>query len=309
MFKLFLQRIHFYFLYFIDLLVLVVGMKVKPRKKKMLWLVKSTSLLFRYSQKAKPRKIPISHLESDIWSQMNKLLRLDIKYLNLPGIIRSPILETVTSPHLFKYKIDLELESNTSRINAAKLYSDIFNFEEKNFYNGLNYYLSILCELFDRRNFNNLDKYNILEIGPGLGILDLFFHLEGANLYSFETKEMRFLQSLISKEIDMLDVTSNFIFNDHSLVKEPFGVVSFFAFTEMDLITRKSLMPTIARADWVVMVSNHSFEDIDNFDYLENAFSNKFELVNRLKVEQLEILGMPNFAKQHEAFLFHKKII
>jgi hypothetical protein len=240
---------------------------------------------------------------------MNKLLRLSLKYLTLPGIIRSPILETVTSPHLFRYKIDLELESNTNRIKAAQIYSKIFDIDEKNFYNGLNYYLIILCKLFDRTNFNNLDEYNILEIGPGLGILDLFFHLEGAKLYSFETEEMQFLQSLILKEIKMFDASSNFIFNHHSLVKEPFGVVSFFAFTEMDLITRTSLMSTITRADWVVMVSNYSFEDIDNFDYLENIFSNKFELVNRFKIEQLGILDMPNFAKQHEAFLFHKKII
>ena len=284
-------------------------MKVKPRKKKILWLLKSTSLLFRYSQNAKPRKIPISHLESYIWNQMNKMLRFSIKYLTLPGIIRSPILETVTSPHLFRYKIDLELESNTNRIKAAQIYSKIFDIDEKNFYNGLNYYLIILCKLFDRTNFNNLDEYNILEIGPGLGILDLFFHLEGAKLYSFETEEMRFLQSLISKKIKMFDASSNFIFNNYSLVKEPFGVVSFFAFTEMDLITRKSLMSTITRADWVVMVSNYSFEDIDNFNYLENIFSDKFELVNRFKVERLGILDMPNFAKQHEAFLFYKKII
>jgi len=303
------QRFYFYSSYFIDLFILVISMKVKPRKKKILWLLKSTSLLFRYSQNAKPRKIPISHLESYIWNQMNKMLRFSIKYLTLPGIVRSPILETVTSPHLFRYKIDLELESNTNRIKAAQIYSKIFDIDEKNFYNGLNYYLIILCKLFDRTNFNNLDEYNILEIGPGLGILDLFFHLEGAKLYSFETEEMQFLQSLILKEIKMFDASSNFIFNHHSLVKEPFGVVSFFAFTEMDLITRKSLMSTITRADWVVMVSNYSFEDIDNFDYLENIFSNKFELVNRFKIEQLGILDMPNFAKQHEAFLFHKKII
>jgi len=303
------QRFYFYSSYFIDLFFLVISMKVKPRKKKILWLLKSTSLLFRYSQNAKPRKIPISHLESYIWNQMNKMLRFNIKYLTLPGIVRSPILETVTSPHLFRYKIDLELESNTNRIKAAQIYSRIFDIDEKNFYNGLNYYLIILCKLFDRTNFNNLDEYNILEIGPGLGILDLFFHLEGAKLYSFETEEMRFLQSLISKKIKMFDASSNFIFNDYSLVKEPFGVVSFFAFTEMDLITRKSLMSTITRADWVVMVSNYSFEGIDNFDYLENIFSDKFELVNRFKIEQLGILDMPNFAKQHEAFLFHKKII
>jgi hypothetical protein len=303
------HRIYFYFSYFIDLFLLVISVRVKPRKKKMLWLFKSTILLFRYSHNAKPRKIPISYLESDIWNQMNKMLRLSLKYLTLPGIIRSPVLETVTSPHLFKYKIDLELESNINRITAAQIYSSIFDIEEKDFYNGLNYYLVILCKLFDRTNFKNLDGYNILEIGPGLGILDLFFHLEGAKLYSFETEEMRFLQNLISKEIKMFEASSKFIFNDHSSVKEPFGVVSFFAFTEMDLITRKDLMSIIARADWVVIVSNYSFEDINNFDYLENIFSEKFELVTRFKIEQLGILDMPNYAKQHEAFLFHKKII
>jgi hypothetical protein len=232
-----------------------------------------------------------------------------MKYLSLPGIIRSPILETVTSPHLFNYRIDLELESNTSRMQAARIYSILFDIEEKNFYNGLNYYLAVLCKLFDRTNFNNLDGYNILEIGPGLGILDLFFHLEGAKLYSFETEEMRFLQSLISKEIKMFDASSNFNFNNYSLLNEPFGVVSFFAFTEMDLTTRKSLMLTISRADWVVIVSNYSFEDIDNFDYLENTFRDEFKLVNRFKLVELGILDMPNFAKQHQAFLFRKKIV
>ena len=305
--KLLLQRIYFYLSYIIDLLSLAKSMKIKPKKKKILWLLKSASLLVKYSQKAKPREIPISHLESDIWNQMNKLLRLNVKYLTLPGIIRSPILETVTSPHLLSYKIDLELESNVSRINATQLYSNIFGIEEKKFYNGLNYYLAILCKLFDRKDFNNLRKYNVLEIGPGLGILDLFFYLEGAKLYSFETAEMRFLQSLISKEIKKIDASNNFNFNDYSSLKEPFGVVSFFAFTEMDLATRRSLMSTIVRADWVVIVSNYSFEDIDNFDYLENTFRDKFQLANRFKLEDLEILDMPNFSKQHEAFYFIRR--
>lgn len=284
-----------------------MSLKIKPTRRKIKWLIKCIILFQKYPIKGQLRKIPVTKVNSKIWTEMNKLLRFNLKYLTLKGLIRSPILETVTGPHLINYHIAKKMGSERNREIAASLYSQIFDIDLNKFYNGLNYYLVILSELFDDIDFRFAKGSKILQIGPGLGLLDLFLSLEGAEIYSYETDEMKALQSLITKEVQAMDKSTNFKYEDYIKLSEPFGVISFFAFTEMDVNTRIKLLSIFERADWLVIVSNYLFEDTKNFAYLESVFEHSFDITKKFKIGDLNISGMPNYARQHVAYLFTKR--
>ena len=282
-------------------------LKIKPTTRKIKWLFKSVILFKNYPINGELRNIPKTKMNSEIWIEMNKLFRFNLKYLTLRGLIRSPILETVTGPHLINYQISKDMGSKRNRETAANYYSQIFDIDVCKFHNGLNYYLIILSELFDDIDFRFVNGSKILQVGPGIGLLDLFLSLEGAEMYSFETHEMRILQNLITSQVQAIDKSTGFKYEDYTKLSEPFGVISFFAFTEMDLDTRTNLLSIFERADWLVIVSNYLFEGIENFSYLESTLNDSFKIAKKIKIGDLDILGMPNFARQHVAYLFLKR--
>jgi hypothetical protein len=112
---------------------------------------------------------------------------------------------------------------------------------------------------------------------------------------------------LITSEVQVIDKSTSFKYEDYTKLSGPFGVISFFAFTEMDLDTRTSLLSIFERADWLVIVSNYLFEGIENFSYLECTLNDSFKISKKIKIGDLGILGMPNFARQHVAYLFLKR--
>jgi hypothetical protein len=276
-------------------------------KNKFKFIKTSIYLAIKYSKHGSPRLVPSSDVNSAIWRSMNHILRFNLRYTSLPGMIKSPVINAVTSPNMFNYKIKVKPSNNLNIEKTAKDYAEIFLTDENKFKNALMYHLNILCTLFERDNFKFINSKNILQIGPGLGLLDYFLYLEGAELYSFETNEMSYFQELIYSQIRKINLESKVYFRDYSLISKPFAVISFFAFTELDMCSRELLLSTLKNADWIVIVSNANFEGISNFDYLNNVFSTDFILKKNFSIGELGIANMPNYAKNHEAFLFVKK--
>ena len=290
-----------------DIFNLIFSMEIKPLKKKIKWLIISMVLIYKYPSNKLQNLIPISTLNSPIWKNMNKLLRFNLKYIGLKGLIKSPIIEAVASPNMFNLRSSFKYEANENIKKSTEIYSEIFSVDQYKFKNALIYYLKIIDELFELKNFDYFEGKNILQIGPGLGILDFFLYLEGANLYSFETAEMNFFQELIQSKIKEIESNSQFYFQNFNTIREPVGVISFFAFTEMDIPTRDQVLSVIKNAEWIIMVSNQYFEGISNFDYLEKVFDEEYDLKKTFALGQLGIEGMMNYAKKHRAFLFTKK--
>ena len=291
----------------VDFMVLIFKAEIKPFKKKLKWLFVSMFLAYKYPSDRLQNTVPASSLNSPIWRGMNQLLRFNLKYINLQGLIKSPVVVAVTSPNMFNYLSQFKHETNLNIRKSTKIYSDIFEVDQDKFKNALMYYLKIIDELFQSANLDYFEGSSILQIGPGLGILDFFMYLEGANLYSFETPEMNYFQELIQSRINELDSSIQFRFQNISKIQKPFGVISFFAFTEMDMPTRDELQLVMRSADWIIIVSNEYFEGISNFNYLEKVFDSEFDLKNTFALDQIEIEGMMNYAKKHRAFLFTKK--
>ena len=292
---------------FVDFMILIFKAEIKPFKKKIRWLVISMYLAYKYPSNGLHKSIPASSLNSPLWRGMNQIFRFNLKYINLQGLIKSPVVVAVTSPNMFNYLSNFKHESNSNIRKSAEIYSEIFEVDQDKFRNALVYYLKIIDELFQSTNFDYFDRSSILQIGPGLAILDFFMYLEGATLYSVETPEMNYFQEMIQSRINELDSSIQFRFQNISNIQNPFGVISFFAFTEMDMPARDQLQSVMRRAEWLIIVSNRYFEGISNFDYLEKVFDEDFNLTKTFTLDQIEIEGMMNYAKKHRAFLFTKK--
>tara|TARA_B100000886_G_C20388376_1_gene477130 strand:+ start:110 stop:1027 length:918 start_codon:yes stop_codon:yes gene_type:complete len=277
----------------------------------------------RYSSIFKIRnfKKKISKKEN-IWSDYSKHFNYISEYYPAKNILKAPIVQ----------KTMFDKNAKLQKINSKSVQdtiNDISKEIEASFFISKNIskaWLSIFGSIIEQSNilepdFENLVSSNyFIEFGPGLGFnAEIYSRLFNSRGILFDLPEIKNVRSIVIKEFKKYSDSDNkskkpeefseiksFLNRVKTLQKYSF--FSTWAFTESPLDIRKKFFNIINNSVITLIVSNPKFENIDNFEYLNNL-GEKLKYHNHIYKDLGFLKNSPKYLKKHQLHLFINKNI
>ena len=272
-------------------------------------------LNFKFSIKNcfnKPTKFKDTNVYSRYWNNANIHLRFALNYYDPIDLINSPIIKATACgfgkknndlredemiKNKFLYQTTKEITKKFTKVD----FSSVFNWLDV-------YFSSLDSSIIGKDLSNKISELSILEIGAGLGMnAYLYPHYTRNPYYIYDLYEMNCVQKKIhSIFTDNLETNEiNYISEIETLKnkeKNKYFIVSYWAFSEFPIQTRKLFEDIIKKSEFSIFLANEKFENISNHAYFENLSKN---LNRHLKIVPYIHRNQPGFTKKHKFFIIY----
>ncbi len=243
-------------------------------------------------------------IESEIWGALSHITAMYVKYLSPKYLLQTYVIRGVaTGWHSKKYIDHLKKNFTEKHVNkippaiytkvqeVSKAMSKEFTGIEQDTVNrwlstyqfGLGDFHADQAELTKK-----LEDTLIIELGAGTGAnAAVHASISKKGVHIFDIPPMLQIQQRIMEKIEKsVELSPVTYFHDaQELIKasqkQPYIVVSYWAFTEFPDNLRKTLDPLIENAEFSFFTCNSHFEGVNNLDYFS-------ELPQRLKNKSIE---------------------
>ena len=298
---------------------LLLSKTPSSKKDKLKWFL----LNLKYSSLFKLRnfikKIPN---EENIWSEYAKHFNYVAEYYHAKNILKAPIVQ----------KTMFDKNAVLQKINSGKILStiiDISNEIESSFFISKNIskaWLSIFGSIIEQSNilepdFENLvSSSHFIEFGPGLGFnSEIYSRLYKTKGLLFDLPEIKNVRSILFEEFKKDSSKNNILKNPEEFSEinsfinraknlNNYSFFSTWAFTESPLDIRGKFFNIINNSIITLIVSNPKFEDIDNFEYLNNL-GEKLNEHKHIYRDLGFLKNSPKYLRKHQLHLFINKNI
>ena len=258
--------------------------------------------------------------KDNIWSDYSKHFNYVSEYYPAKNILKAPIVQ----------KTMFDKNAKLQKINSKSVQdtiNDISKEIEASFFISKNIskaWLSIFGSIIEQSNilepdFENLVSSNyFIEFGPGLGFnAEIYSRLFNSRGILFDLPEIKNVRSIVIKEFKKYSDSDNkskkpeefseiksFLNRVKTLQKYSF--FSTWAFTESPLDIRKKFFNIINNSVITLIVSNPKFENIDNFEYLNNL-GEKLNEHKHIYRDLGFLKNSPKYLRKHQLHLFINK--
>ena len=260
----------------------------------------------------KPTRFEDKDVYSRYWNNASIHLRFALDYYKPIDLINSPIIKIAVSgfgeknndlreeemvKNEFLYKIAKEINKKFKKVD----FSSIFNWLDV-------YFSSLDSTIIGKDLSDKIKDLSILEIGAGLGMnAYLYPYYTTKPYYIYDLYEMNCVQKKIHSifvdnlKTNTIDYLSDIEILNNKEVNKYF-IVSYWAFSEFPLETRKLFEDTIKKSEFSIFLSNVEFENVNNLTYFENLSKN---LNKSLKIVPWVHRNQPDYTKKHKFFIIY----
>lgn len=240
-------------------------------------------------------------IKSDVWKSFNHIISMYVKYISTKFLTKTYVIRGVATGWHSKSYINF-LKENFTQEHKSIIPSETINIIDRTsraltnhfddmdydavnrwlltYQYGLNKFYKNQTELADK-----LQNIRVIELGAGIGAnIAVHAALSKTGVAIYDIPPMLEIQKRIlgeiGKDVDMSEI--QYFSDPDKLIehakKQPYILISYWAFTEFPLELRKKLEPLIQDSELSFFTCNSIFEEIDNLEYfseLKNRLNNK----------------------------------
>jgi hypothetical protein len=260
----------------------------------------------------KPGEFKNINIYSRYWNNAIVHLRFALNYYEPIDLVNSPIIRA-TACGFGKKNNDLREEEMVKKKFLYKITKEICKkFKKIDFsslFNWLDVYFGSLDSgVIGKDLSSKIKELSVLEIGAGLGMNAYLWPYYTKNTYHiYDLYEMNCLQKKIHSifannlKTNKINYTSDIEILKNKL-KNKYFIVSYWAFSEFPMQTRKLFEDIIEKSKFSIFLANENFENVSNHAYFKNLSTN----LNRyLKIVPYIHRNQPEFTKKHKFFIIY----
>jgi hypothetical protein len=233
-------------------------------------------------------------IDSKIWQSFNHVISMYVKYLSVRYLMCTYIIRGVATGWHSKSYVDF-LKENFKPEHIAKIRKETVEVVERvtraiaSKFEGVDYdtvrrwlltYQYGLSDFHDdeKKLQDTLENTLVIELGAGIGAnVAVHAALSKKGVYIFDIPPMLQVQKLVIEQLsDAVEMSDIKYFHDpqelmEAAKKQPYIIVSYWAFTEFPEDLRKTLDPLLQGAEFSFFACNSEFEGINNLEYFEET--------------------------------------
>lgn len=289
---------------------------------KCLILGMSSYLSTNSRKRAREVDLITSPLKSNVWNSFNRWLHFQIRYINQRDLAKSPVVLAVAGGYSENLNLSSltfsEFDKATAKELAQKYLLGFNGFKQENYENWLLKVLTLIRSAEKMAGLSVLNpRVSVAEIGPGMASMaGIAYAHSSPRFFSYDTIEMQTIQRYVTRCLGIPNETCNFFpINLESVnatadsPSSPFVLFAFWSFTEVDISERVYYHDLIKNSHVFVIACNHSFEGVDNFQYLEDL---AVKLQKEIQYQDfLDIFGtdIPSYQQRHRLYTLKDRSI